>query len=205
MALKEAILKLPNLLERVEKFLTPTVPVVAPVEAAAPQAPPAPAPQGTDVKTKDGKTLSIVGDVKAGADVMLDGQPAPDGNYEVEDGSTLVVQGGKLVDVQPKAAEAQPEAQAAAPVAQAAAPSPNPTKVTKYTETIFEEQFAKIGTLETAFAEQNKMLKELVTIVQAIAETPSEKSTFSKKDGVKVRATPDLDETILEFRKRNGL
>lgn len=206
MELKEAILKLPSLLERVEKFLTPTVPVTpAPVEAAAPAPEAAPS---TDVKTKDGKVLSIVGEVKPGADIMMDGAPAPDGSYEAEDGSTLVVQTGKLVDIQPKQEEA-PMASAPAPVAQAevpATPSPNPTKVTKYTETIFDAQFASLDELKVAFTAQSQVIEGLVKMVEQIANTPTEKTTFKKKDKVAAAGVIDYEnESIAEYRKRNGL
>src|SRR3990167_660715 len=41
-----------------------------------------------------------------GAACTIDGQPAPDGEYKMEDGSTCTVKEGKIIDMKPKAEEA---------------------------------------------------------------------------------------------------
>lgn len=60
-----------------------------------------------EVKTTDGKTLSVTGEVKAGSAVTLDGKPA-EGTFTLEDGSTLVVAGGVITEVKPKETPAEP-------------------------------------------------------------------------------------------------
>lgn len=194
--LEKALLLFPAMFQKLEKFLTPA---------------PAPSPVVLkDAKTSDGKVLSYNGDTpQAGQDVMLDGQPAPDGDYQLEDGSVVSVKGSKIVDV--KAGTPAPVAQAAAPVTTqptvTATPTPNPSKVTKYTETVFDANFKTIteqftalskenADLKTAFTEQNGIMKDLLTIVQKIAEEPAVPSSFKKKDGAPVKTLSRMDELM---------
>lgn|SRR3990167_3403868 len=60
-----------------------------------------------EAKTADGKVMSCEGEAMAvGAACTIDGQPAPDGEYKMEDGSTCTVKEGKIIDMKPKAEEA---------------------------------------------------------------------------------------------------
>ena len=54
-----------------------------------------------DVTTTDGKTLQVEGEeLVSGAKVSIDGSPAPDGTYELEDGTKIVVTGGAIESVE---------------------------------------------------------------------------------------------------------
>lgn len=76
-------------------------PAPAPVELAAP----------VTLTTVDGKTL-IADKVEVGGIVTIDGAPAPDGDYQIQDGSTISITAGSITAVTPAAAPAA----AAAPV-----------------------------------------------------------------------------------------
>ena len=55
------------------------------------------APVNMDVKTEDGKTLSVEGEMKMGSMVMLDGKPTVSATYKLADGSTIKTDGeGKI-------------------------------------------------------------------------------------------------------------
>lgn len=155
-----------------------------------------------EMKTSDGKTLSCEGDkCEVGMAMMLDGQPAPDGEYLTDMGK-IVVKEGKVLEVTPAAPVEQakppvaPVAQAEAPVAPAApeAPAPTPSKVVKYTETVFDSAFAAIEEkfvalekenteLKTKQGEHEKLMKDIFSIVEKLAALPSETSKFKKTDG----------------------
>lgn len=68
-----------------------------------------------ELKTKDGKTLSISGALAEGVDVTIDGAPAPDGDYIIIDAEgkegTITVAGGKVTKIA-VAAATQPPADA---------------------------------------------------------------------------------------------
>lgn len=63
-----------------------------------------------DVKTTDGKTLSVEGEeIASGSAVTIDGQPAADGTYELEDGRKVTVSGGKVSGIENKPADKDKE------------------------------------------------------------------------------------------------
>lgn len=53
-----------------------------------------------EVKTADGKTMSCP-KMEVGQPCMMDGQPAPDGEYKLENGMTCTVKEGKIIDLKP--------------------------------------------------------------------------------------------------------
>lgn len=73
----------------------------APVPAAAPAVP----VQLVEVKTTDGKLLSI-DTMAVGGSVMIDGVSAPDAEYTIEDGSIITVVGGLITVIVPAATPA---------------------------------------------------------------------------------------------------
>lgn len=142
------------------------------------------APETTfkEVKTKDGKILSIEGEMKAGVKAnMVDAggtaAPAPDGSYELEDGSVLTVTGGLVTDVK-------------APVAPA---TPDPTMMAQ-----MAASETKIKELETKLAESEKSRGELVAVFKKILETPIEAKMSVDKDEV----TEEVYEKMSALEKR---
>lgn len=65
---------------------------------------------GTEYKTVDGLVLSI-DKLEEGGSVMIDGQPAPDGDLTLEDGTLLSVSGGLIAVITPGAPVAEDPAQ----------------------------------------------------------------------------------------------
>jgi len=74
------------------------------LEATPPAAPAA--PQAKEVKTSDGKTLSIQGDVVVGSAVTMDGQPAPDASFTLEDGTMITTDADSKISAVTPAADA---------------------------------------------------------------------------------------------------
>lgn len=127
-----------------------------------------PAATFKEVKTKDGKILSIEGEMASGSKVNLVDEggtatPAPDASYELEDGSILTVTGGIVTDIK-------------APLP--AAPAPDPTMMAK-----MEASENRIKELETKLSESEKSRTELVAVFKKILETPVEaKMAKDKKE-----------------------
>ncbi len=65
--------------------------------------------QLSSATAKDGKVLSYEGDLATGVAIMIEGAPAPDGDYELEDGSMVSVSGGVVTAIKPKQSDVQPE------------------------------------------------------------------------------------------------
>jgi hypothetical protein len=72
--------------------------------------PPAPV-QLTETKTDKG-ILSHEGELKEGTPVMIEGMPAPDGDYTLEDKTVLTVVAGSITAVKKAESEVKPEAPA---------------------------------------------------------------------------------------------
>lgn len=75
--------------------------------------------KSTDLATTDGKTITVENtgaEPAIGDACTMDGQPCPDGSYDMQNGNTITVAGGKITDIQPT----QKEAPAPAPDAAAA-------------------------------------------------------------------------------------
>lgn len=89
-------------------------------QPAAPAADPAPAPTPAqkfeDVKTVDGKVISL-DKLEVGANALIDGVAAPDGEYQLENGGKLSVVGGLVTELELEPAAAPAPAAAAAPAA----------------------------------------------------------------------------------------
>jgi hypothetical protein len=131
------------------------------------------APAFKEVKTKDGKILSVEGEIKAGVKInQVDpsgtATPAPDGPYELEDGTILNVTGGLITDVK-------------APIAEQVPAVPDPEMMAK-----MAAQETKIKELETKLSDSDKSRGELVAVFKKILETPIETkmSVDKEKDSV---------------------
>ena len=169
-----------------------------------------------EMKTSDGKTLSCEGDkCEAGMAIMLDGQPAPDGEYLTDMGK-IVVKEGKILEVTPAAPveQAKPPVASTAQVAAPAdpAPPPTPSKVVKYSETVFDSAFAAIETkfaalekenteLKTKQGEHEKLMKDIFSIVEKLAALPSESSKFKKTDGAQTIEKTGMEKLMEEAKE----
>lgn len=119
----------------------------------------------TDYQLKDGTPVSI-DKIEAGGVVMLNGQPAPAGQYELADGTMLMVGEGGVIS----------EIMAAAP----AAPAVDYTKQfsaidEKFAayEARFTETTGQLNKLSEAFTKQSESLQSLIGIVGKIVEAPT--------------------------------
>lgn len=156
-----------DLAKKLENFEEPP----APVEPTAPAEPaeqaPATEPQKAvlaEEKTKDGKVLSVEGELVVGSAVKMADEngelvAAPDGKYELESNKEILVEAGLIVavkDIEGEAAPAVPEA----------------------------ELQARINKLETELAAQKKISELTYEAIKRIGSLPSEepeKSKFSKQ------------------------
>jgi len=144
----------------------------------------------TDVKTTDGIILSFTGKLSEGIDIFTVDEtgknPAPDGDYMLEDGTKITVSGGKI----DKLVQEKPIETPAAPAAPAA-PAIGATLS-------LEELDAKISKLQ----EENQQLAE---IVKQLAESFS-KQNFKEevKMSIKKEEVPDLRKTDAPMNKKNS-
>lgn len=143
----------------------------------------APATQATtDLTTKDGKTLTCEGELKAGSKVVMknpDGTaiPCPDGEYEMADGTKIKCAAGIIGEV------VAPQAQAAAPAQPAATTVPTALEqaITQMQSDLkaFRDSFDAQKTESDAVI--NKLKEEL-----AAFKTANEAFTISVKEGFKL-------------------
>lgn len=133
------------------------------VFAEEPAAPAAPVtndvPTSVDVTLADGKVMTCTPAQEVGADCMIDGAPAPDGEHALPDGSAIVCEGGKIKEIKP-AAPAEP-----APV-EATVPPAVPVQAAEVPKTADEfnaiiAAFA-VGTPEERLANLELVSKALV-------------------------------------------
>lgn len=150
-------------------------------------APTAPTVQLAEMKTKDGKVLTIDGELKEGATVMLvdptNGPlPAPDGDHELEDGTIITVAGGLVTMVKPVSAP-EPAAEMAQVVQQMEA------KFSAQTKEIEKSYSVKLAEQKKDFEDKLKDLsnKVLLTsqLLEKIIETPIDTIEFEKSGSVK--------------------
>lgn len=62
---------------------------------------------GETVDLNDGKKLTCVPNMAEGSQAMIDGQPAPDGDYTTSDGRVVTVSGGGITAVKPASGAAE--------------------------------------------------------------------------------------------------
>ena len=91
-----------------------------------------------------------------GAEVFIDGNPAPDGEYKIAEGKVIVVADGKVAEIKEPAPEPEPE------------PEPKPEEVV---EAATEEELVTI--IEPLVNEINAVKAELETVKSRLAEIES--------------------------------
>lgn len=141
----------------------------------APAADPAPAPtpgqKFEDVKTVDGKVISL-DKLEVGANALIDGVAAPDGEYQLENGGKLSVVGGLVTELELEPAPAPaPAAPAAMTIEQLAA------EVAE-----LKKQLGTNCAAQTqAFASQDQANKLIVEWMEKFADQPIEQPKKKQK------------------------
>ena len=127
-----------------------------------------------DYKTKDGVVLSI-DKVEVGGSVVLNGQPAADGEYILEDATKISVSGGVISEVE-KGEEVPPVPGVEMPEEMKQLPS-------KFSEmqSGFDAQKSEIDELKKVVEHQKETIKEMFALVEKLAEAPIEKPTEKVK------------------------
>lgn len=132
----------------------------------------------SEVKCKDGTTLNVDGDVKAGVSVLLaDGTPF-EGQAELEDGSVITAEKGIISEVKPAEAPTEEpieEAEAEAPKEEAEAPE-EPKEEEKPAEEEAPKEEAEEAPAEEAPAEEPVEAAEAPTEEAPAEEAPAEEA-----------------------------
>jgi len=135
-----------------------------------------------DIKTKDGIILSYEGELGVGIEIFVVDEsgrnPAPDGEYILEDGTKLMVAGGKIEEME--APEAPIEAPEEMPVVEEEMEEEAPTTLS------VEELASKIAKLESDYA-------QMMEVVTQLAQSFSE-SNFKKevKASMETEVQPEI-------------
>lgn len=79
-------------------------------DTTPPAAPPSDAPATVELKAKDGTVYSVA-KLENGEAITVNGEPAPDGEIELEDGKIIVVLGGVISEIKDAPAPAEVPAQ----------------------------------------------------------------------------------------------
>lgn len=163
----------------------------------------------TKVTTKDGIVLETPEKFDVGVPVLVEGQPAPDATYELEDGSKMVVVEGLVTEI--IAIEEAPEEGEMAAVA-----TPKETTVTTIEKHSFsaedrykelEEKFNKVLEATVILTEAfNKLPVTDKIVVNATIETNEEfgRTSMTKKQRNLKEISSVLEEIQLEQTKKNN-
>lgn len=149
-------------------------------QLGAPAPVPTPAPvKLKEVKTKDGKTLSVDGDIAATMPIMLIDPtsgpgPAPDGDYELADGTIVSVTGGLISVVKPGTTMPADYAKQIE------------AKFSAHKKEIENEYSVKLSAQKTEFENTIQELKKIVLsnsrAITKILETPIDLIEFNKNE-----------------------
>lgn len=139
------------------------------VQAAAPADAAPAAPMTTDYKTKDGAVLSI-DKLEVGGVVMVDGNAANPGEYELEDGTTVTV-GDNGVISEVSAPNEAPDMQGDMAAKFSAFESVTNEKFAAY-ENKFAAYEAKFADYEGKLAKANGVIEQLLNLSQLLVEAP---------------------------------
>ena len=147
-------------------------------------------PMNVDLPLTDGNILQIDGDGDLmGKPALLNGAPAPDGVYPLQDGRSVTVAGGVVTDVK-EAASAAP-----APVAPAPAPAPAAPPATSAAE-------ARVVALEQELAAAKAAADQEKAAAQAAQAAVAAAEAKAKDAEDKVQATAQAFSTLkAEFDK----
>lgn len=128
-----------------------------------------------DYKLKSGAVVSI-DKLEVGGSVVLNGEPAPDGEHEFEDGTKIVVAGGLITEV--KKAEAAPVVEV-----EVEAMKKLPGKFSEMEQvfaaakTDIDELKATIADQKNTIEKQAETLKQMFSLVETIANSSVQQPT----------------------------
>lgn len=128
----------------------------------------------------DGTEIEVTPAVEVGATVTVTGPdgnqlPAPDGDHELQDGTVIKVAGGVITEVMP-VAEAKKEQPAPA----------SPVDMAQLMAAVDQRIEAAVAKVSEKFkaddATTRKVIGEILTVVQEMAEVPAEPAIKEKRD-----------------------
>ena len=128
-----------------------------------------------DYKLKSGAVVSI-DKLDVGGSVVLNGEPAPDGEHELEDGTKIVVSGGLITEV--KKAEMEPAVEV-----EVEAMKKLPGKFSEMEQvfaaakTDIDELKATIADQKNTIEKQAETLKQMFSLVETIANSSVQQPT----------------------------
>lgn len=171
-------------------------------------------PVATEVKVGDRTFSYSAAEFGLGVEVMEGDKVCPDGEYETEFGK-FTVKDGKVIDFQKKEEEkkedkkdtpdfaAEMKAQKEAFEKQAADNKAYFEKEISAIKESFTTEIKGIRAESQTAAEKNTTaFKDIITLIEKIAESPVEKSNFKKKDGAPAPVGKSLMEQAAELSKQ---
>ena len=175
-----------------------------------------------DAKLSDGTIVSWEGDLMQGTPIFVMDEtgnrlPAPDGVLELEDGTILEVVGGAVAAIKPAAEVQEPgngeegmaDDEAGLTPAQAKRLIETVVKETVFDKAELEAKFEAIEkdneALKAELEDSKKLLTETFAIVEKLADMPSVAPKTSKDGFMIAKAPKSSREEIEEFRKRNNI
>lgn len=156
---------------------------------------------GNHVKTSDGMILNIIGELAPGTavkEIGPDGETdVPDGEYTLEDGTKINLEGGLIVDIKTEgaAADKTPDKKAdAKPQSSAPEISDLEKRISELEKKLgmYQEKTTKA---EQKLAAQKVAFRQLVELVEQIAELPQEKPTEKPRHTLGVSRDEYADRT----------
>lgn len=166
-------------IEKIKEVLFGNMPAPPPPPPGAPVPPAVGEPKkesmATEYKTIDGVVLSI-DNLAIGGMVTIDGNPAPDGDYTLEDGTSISVMGGAIAEVSSAAEEAQPGDMGS---------WKNKMSELEQRMSAHEQAFGVVSqefaTAKATIAKQDEAIKGLLSVVEQLAAMPKEEPAVAPK------------------------
>lgn len=140
----------------------PDTPVANPAPA------PTPAHKFEDVKTVDGKVISL-DKLEVGANALIDGVAAPDGEYQLENGGKLSVVGGLVTEL-----ELEPSVVPEEPMPAAAPAAMTIEQLAAEVAELKKQLGTNCAAQTQAFASQDQANKLIVEWMEKFADQPIE-------------------------------
>lgn len=135
-----------------------------------------------EVKTEDGKVLSVEGEFAVGEEVFVSNdngefEPAADGTYTTTEGTIITVVGGKIESIEAKAAESDPEPPAQQEEEDTEPPADGEDDPAKLKDRIaeLENQLADKQAENDALKAENEELKAKLAEYEALRKQSAEK------------------------------
>jgi len=158
-------------------------------------------------KTTDGKDLEIAtdedGEIKEGQACTIDGAPAADGDYPLEDGRTVSVADGKVSAVKEAESteeDSEAEKDAAAAMAKATKEIKAAKEKIKHLENQIRNHAATVTELETVKGENTQMKAEVAQITDMLKKMKVEPPKNTTRTGITGKDDPEKPKTVEESK-----